>query len=100
MKKLLLPAVALTLLMTGCATYEPNGALYTEATMGQSANGPVGSKTGKACANSYLGLIATGDASIAAARTAAGITQVSSVDHSTKNILGFYGEYCTVVTGK
>lgn len=51
-------------------------------------------------ANSYVGLIATGDASIAAAKKAGNITQVSSVDHYTKNILGVYGEYCTIVKGQ
>lgn len=99
-KLLLLPIAALALSVTSCASYAPNGALYTDATMGQSASGVAGAKTGQACAKSYLGLIATGDASIAAAKTAGGITQVSSVDQHTTNVLGIFGEYCTVVKGQ
>lgn len=99
-KLLLLPIAALAMSVTSCASYEPRGAIYTDATMGQAASGATGVKTGQACAKSYVGLIATGDASIAAAKTAGGITQVSSVDHHTTNILGAYGEYCTVVKGQ
>ncbi len=57
-------------------------------------------KEGKACANTILGLVATGDASISAAKAAGGITQVAHVDHSAKSILGIIAEFCTIVKGK
>ena len=57
-------------------------------------------KEGKACANTIMGLVATGDASIAAAKAAGGITEVSSVDVSSKSILGITAEFCTIVRGK
>jgi hypothetical protein len=77
------------------------GSLFTEAKYGDTATSSTGaSKEGKACATSILGWIATGDASISAAKAAGGITEVSSVDHTAKNILGFFGEWCTVVKGK
>jgi hypothetical protein len=56
-------------------------------------------KEGRACATSTLGWVATGDASIAAAKANGGITKVSSVDHYAKNVLGIFGEWCTIVKG-
>jgi O-antigen ligase len=56
-------------------------------------------KEGKACATTILGWVATGDASIQAAKTAGGISTVAVVDHSAKNILGIFGEWCTIVRG-
>jgi hypothetical protein len=77
------------------------GVLYTEAKYGDTAtSATAASKEGKACATSILGWIGTGDASISAAKAAGGITEVSSVDHTAKNVLGLFGEWCTVVKGK
>ncbi|HYM89001.1 MAG TPA: TRL-like family protein [Nitrospiraceae bacterium] len=56
-------------------------------------------KEGKACGTSILGAFAQGDASIVAAKANGGITKVSSVDHYAKNILGIFGEWCTIVKG-
>jgi len=44
--------------------------------------------------------VATGDASISAAKAAGGITEISHVDHSAKNIVGIIAEFCTIVKGK
>ena len=56
-------------------------------------------KEGKACARSYLGMVALGDSSIQAAKAAGGITQVSSVDHDSRNNLGIIADFCTIVRG-
>ena len=56
-------------------------------------------KEGKACATSILGAVAQGDASIVAAKANGGITKVTSVDHYAKNVLGIFGEWCTIVKG-
>lgn len=56
-------------------------------------------KMGKACATSYLGVVGTGDASIAAAANQGGIRSVMSVSHETKGIMGFFADVCTVVRG-
>jgi hypothetical protein len=56
-------------------------------------------KTGRACMNSILGLVAIGDASLEAAKAAGGITNVANINYEVKNILGVYGEYCLVVKG-
>lgn len=94
-------AVAAGLLMLGCiSVYTPAiGTLYTEVYGPIDAGDRVGTKEGKACAESILGLVATGDASIAEAARAGGITQIDSVDHYTRNVLGILGEFCTIVRG-
>jgi len=63
-------------------------------------NGPMGSKSGEAKAQSILGIVATGDCSIQTAAKAGGITKVMTVEHHTKNILGLFSEFSTVVTGE
>lgn len=59
----------------------------------------VGDKTGKACTNNILGVIAIGDASVEAAKRAGGIKKVASVDKDIMNIFGLFGQNCTIVTG-
>lgn len=61
---------------------------------------PVNLKTGAATATSILGIVATGDASIEAAAKNGGITRIHHVDHHSKNILGFYSEFTTIVYGE
>ena len=88
------------LMSGGIAVYPPAvGLLYTEGWGPVDAGGRVGAKEGMACAQSILGLVATGDASIKAAAKAGGITQINSVDHYTRNVLGIMGEFCTLVRG-
>ncbi len=87
-------------LLAGCATYNPQGSLYNGVKTGMTANNNVSAvKTGQACSNSYLGLIAVGDASIESAKANGGITNVATINYTTNNVLGIYGEYCVVVSG-
>ena len=88
---------------TGCAIVASpvgNGALYTQVS-GPVAPGSATSdgKTGRACAASYLGAVAVGDASIEAAKRNGGITAIASVDHQSFSVLGFYSRFCTVASG-
>lgn len=94
-------AMAACLPLAGCMTVASPaiGTLYTDVKWDGMAKGGLGSKVGKACAQSILGLLAQGDASIEAAAKNGGIKDVMSVDHTTKNMLGLLGEYCTVVRG-
>jgi hypothetical protein len=87
--------------LTGCmAVMSPAiGLLYTDVKGPLDAEGPIGPKQGQSCAQSLLGLFATGDASIEAAAHAGGINNVTTVDHHTTNILGLYGEFCTIAHG-
>ena len=81
------------------------GVMGTEVIWGDMATGEKGSETrgtakeGKACAESILGLVAKGDASVRAAKENGGITEVTSVDHSARNFFGIVGEWCTLVRG-
>jgi len=99
----LVTLAAATALLSGCVTtHSPTvGILFTE-TAGPVAAGPGGGgmKVGEAKATSILALIAMGDASISAAMKAGGISKVHHVDFKSKNILGIYGEFTTVVYGE
>jgi hypothetical protein len=87
------------LMLAGCASYYPIGFIYTDGKMGVQGAAGSTAKTGRACMNSILGLVAIGDASLEAAKAAGGITNVSNINYEVKNILGVYGEYCLVVKG-
>jgi TRL (tRNA-associated locus)-like protein len=76
------------------------GTTFNETKYGNIATAETATtKEGKACGTSILGAVAQGDASIVAAKANGGITKVTSVDHYAKNILGVYGEWCTIVKG-
>lgn len=77
------------------------GIIYNETKYGYIATTESSAtKEGKACAQTIMGLVATGDASITAAKAAGGITTVSHIDYSAKSILGIIGDWCTIVKGK
>lgn len=101
MKLILVSGLVLSMaFLSACASGPVNGLIYTDV------QGPVtataanrGAMHGTACASSYLGLFAMGDASVAAAAKTANITQISHVDASYTNILFFWAQYCTTVYG-
>jgi len=107
MKRVLALAVATALLAVfgfGCAYAPPvPGFIYTDVKAGAGV-GPASSagnlKSGEACATSILGIVATGDASIGAAKKAGGINSIAYVDYTGYCILGVFAKYCTVVYGK
>jgi hypothetical protein len=90
------------LTVTGCQPVHAPlmGVLYLDVKGPITATAAGGTREGKACAQSILGMVATGDASIDAAKKAGGITEVSSVDHSSNSVLGITAEFCTIVHGK
>lgn len=105
MKKIIAAAaISASVFMTGCAgvATPANGALFSDVQWDSAIanNGVAADKTGEACVKSILGMVATGDASLEAAKKAGGITEVATVAHTSSNILGFVAEYCTVVSGK
>lgn len=57
-------------------------------------------KRGEACAHNILGIIATGDASMATAKQSAGITRIASVEQSNARVAGYYARFCTIVKGE
>lgn len=102
-RNLAIAAVAAVVLLgtTGCiAVATPAvGLIYTDVKGPIEGEGNIGSKEGKACARSILGLVARGDASIEAAAAQGGIETVTTVSHHTNNVLGIVGKFCTVVRG-
>ncbi len=85
----------------GCASTQPvGGALYSDV------HGPVaithlpkGPLRGEACATSWLGMYATGDASVAEAAKAGGMSIVSHVDQHSNSLLFIKNTWCTVAYG-
>lgn len=57
-----------------------------------------GTKTGRACAKNILGIFATGDMSIEAAKKAGNITTITSVTKEISNMI-VMSDVCTVVKG-
>lgn len=98
--------VAATFALTsGCAAFSTRapltGFIFSDVKAGENISSNSGAgKTGEACASSILGLVATGDASIATAAKSGGITKISYVDGYTNNILGVVAKYCTIVHGE
>jgi hypothetical protein len=89
--------------LTGCGTLRAPviGAIYSDVTASEGvSSNQAGNRVGQACASSILSIIATGDASVEAARRAGGITLITSVDGQSSNILFFYSKYCTIVRGR
>ena len=102
-----LGAMVLVVAISGCMIVESpiRGVVGTEVIWGDMATGKSSSaregatKQGKACAESILGLMARGDASVRAAKENGGITDVTGIDHSARNFFGIVGEWCTLVRG-
>ena len=101
MLKSIAAAALVAALTTGCMPiYSPAiGTIFTELQGPLDTTGSVGPKEGRACVQSILGLIATGDASIKTAAANGGISKIGSIDHYSRNILGILGEFCTIVRG-
>jgi uncharacterized protein YceK len=101
MSKFLITFAVLGLILGGCASYAPIGVAYTGGTTGLSANNDVKpTLRGEACVRSIIALFTYGDGSIAEAKRNGGITKVATVDYDVMNVLGVYGQYCTVVRGE
>jgi hypothetical protein len=107
MKNLVNVALAVVMVSTlgGCAMASGGngavlGTIYTSYKMGGAVGSGTGTKSGEACASSILGIFASGDASISAAKAAGGITQLAHVDHNVSSILGIYASTCTVAVGQ
>jgi hypothetical protein len=94
MKKLMvvIALVAVCFATVGCATTTVPVVATTNA---------IGSKVGEASGKIWLGAFGTADAGIRAAAKNGGITNISTVDFTTKlGILGLWVEYRATVTGE
>jgi hypothetical protein len=94
---------AAVLALSGCMAFvaAPIGGAYTDVRAPITATAyPTASKTGTATCTSILGLVATGDCSIAAAMQQGGITRVQTVDMHATSVFGLYATYTVVVRGE
>ena len=74
------------------------GGIYNETKYGDGPRPTTAQpRKGRPAASPSLGWVATGDASVSAAKAAGGITTVASVDHWRRTSLGILGEWCTIV---
>ncbi len=97
----LISIVVFSFISASCSItgFGPMGAIYTDHKIGVYGNSPSGSKTGKACTMSVLGIVAVGDGGVEDAALRAGITKVNNINLESFSILGIYGTLCTVVRG-
>ena len=89
--------------MSGCATgIQPVSGIYADVKgPGIVVDNRAGqSKVGTATAKSILGIVATGDASIAEAMKQGGIKKVHHTDYHTTNMFGIIAETTIVVYGE
>jgi len=101
-KTLSIALIACATLFTGCAVSPTKAGIYTNATAPYMAtSAKAGGKTGESekCTN-ILGIVATGDCSIANAAKNGKISTVSTVDWQRTNILGIVATGKVVVTGE
>jgi hypothetical protein len=89
-------------LLAGCAMPWPMGLGYSKMSVPVTATDNVGkaTKIGTAECQTYLNIVALGDASIEAAKKNGGITKVHHVDWSVDNVLGVIGKYKVTVYGE
>jgi hypothetical protein len=103
--KMKLVALAVSLVaLNGCAFAHGGdaaalGTIYTAYKSPGQVGAAADTKTGEACISSILGIVATGDGSLEAAKKAGGITQVAHVDYEQFSVVGVYATSCTIVHG-
>ena len=102
LKTLALASVTACLLSSCAVVRSPlTGFIYTDMKSPMAVTNNSGStKVGMAKAQSILGVVATGDASIEAAAKKAGITKIHHVDEHATGILGVVATYEVIVYGE
>jgi hypothetical protein len=105
MKNLIIVSLALSLL-SGCgiAGLPKSGpAVVAIGTQAEYAGDSAAqTKVGKACTQNILGIVATGDSSVEAAKKNGGITSVSTMDREIFGLniyIPLYAKSCTVIRG-
>ncbi len=80
----------------------PVGYIYQSTTVNRmmAPASDIGSRTGEACAESYLGLISTGEAGVKQAAAAGAILHVKAIDYRIVRFFGIgYVKVCTIAYG-
>lgn len=101
--KLFAAIAVLALFLPSCAIVKSplSATMYTDVKAPVAVTGNSGaSKVGTSKAQSYLGIVAVGDASIDAAAKQGGITKIHHVDEHATNVLGVFARYEVIVYGE
>lgn len=92
------------LMLGGClsAPFQPPSGIIasTKAPLSTEGNWEVGSKTGTASSTSVLGIVASGDCSVATAAKNGGLKKVTNVDYEYTNFLGIWQKATVIVHGE
>lgn len=106
---ILLSGVIFAGLLSSCAALDnqnaytpPAGYIYQSNTMNvmMAPGSEIGSRTGEACAESYLGLVSTGEAGVKQAAAAGAILNVKAIDFRIVRFFGIgYVKICTIAYG-
>jgi hypothetical protein len=104
MKKLLTAAIACSLAGCGVAGLPKAGpAVVAQIKQAEQQVGNTSSmKRGEACTENFLGLVATGDATVATAKAKGSISTIATMDREIFGLnvyIPLYAKSCTVVTG-
>lgn len=97
--KLVLTLLATAAVVLSSCGAPRDGSLFTDVKAPVAVGSGGGSRVGTSQSQTILGLVATGDASIAAAKRNGGISSVSTVDEHIHSILGIITTYTTTVRG-
>ncbi|WP_265390832.1 TRL-like family protein [Leptospira kanakyensis] len=93
--------ISLLTLTSSCASsgFGTQGLLYEDQRISMMETGNPATREGIACAKSYLGLVALGDASVEIAQKNGNIREITSIELETFNFFGIYAKLCTVTKG-
>lgn len=101
--KLVAAIAVVAMLLPSCALVKSplSATVYTDVKAPVAVTGnAVSNKVGTSKAQSYLGVVAVGDASIDAAAKQGGITKIHHVDEHATNVLGVFARYEVIVYGE
>lgn len=96
-------AISLGLTSCGAGVYSKTGTglLFSQVKEGEMVtSNKLGAKVGTGSAQSILGWVLLGDASVESAAKSAGITRISHVDSEKYGILGIFSTYKVYVYGE
>ncbi|WP_265394976.1 TRL-like family protein [Leptospira bandrabouensis] len=101
-RKLLLTFFLFNLFLNlSCASsgFGTQGLLYENQRISMMETGNSATKEGIACAKSYMGLLALGDASVELSQKNGNIREITSIELETYNFLGIYAKLCAITKG-
>jgi hypothetical protein len=86
--------------VSGIGGPDLNGSLYTSVQRSESIPSKVGAREGESCQSGFLGLVATGDASVEGAAKSGNVRELNSISFKRTAVLGsLFMKNCTIVTG-